>query len=125
MTTTTTIAKITNRRPRPNMTDIDRKTYGSHMCEVTCGICGDTRTVSYGGWSALACICGATIERYSGGLEDERKIKDLMHSHPYATENAARQFVTLYRLPLIEQTARARASANAELGPHCRLGSGY
>ena len=55
---TTTIAKITNRRPSTN-------TNGSHICEVTCRACSKTITVSYGGWTALACTCGATIERNS------------------------------------------------------------
>jgi hypothetical protein len=53
-----TIAKITNRRPSPNAN-------GSHICDVTCRACSKTITVSYGGWTALACTCGATIERNS------------------------------------------------------------
>ena len=50
-------AKITGRKHSPNP-------HGSSICAVTCPRCEHSRTVSYGGWSALKCGCGAELTRF-------------------------------------------------------------
>ena len=51
-------AKLTNRTSSPNQN-------GASICTVTCPKCNHSRTVSYGGWSALACVCGVELTRFA------------------------------------------------------------
>ena len=51
-------AKITNRTSSPNQN-------GTSICTVTCPKCNHSRTVSYGGWTALACVCGVELTRFA------------------------------------------------------------
>ena len=51
------IAIIRNIRPGATVT-------GSHICTVECPNCQDSRTLTYGGWSAIVCgSCKATLHR--------------------------------------------------------------
>ena len=59
------LAKITNRREHHNRD-------GSHVCTVGCPECGAARTLSYGGWSAVACAgCGSTLYRNRRSMESD------------------------------------------------------
>lgn len=52
-------AVIRNRRPHPSGGSVN----GSRICDVSCPRCKRMVVVTYGGWLALACRCGADIYR--------------------------------------------------------------
>ena len=57
------IAIIRNIRPEANVN-------GSHICDVECPNCQDSRTLTFGGWSAVVCgSCRATLYRNRRSME--------------------------------------------------------
>jgi len=57
------IAIIRNIRPGATVN-------GSHICTVECPNCQDSRTLTFGGWSAIVCrSCRATLYRNRRSLE--------------------------------------------------------
>ena len=57
------IAIIKNIRPGATVN-------GSHICTVECPNCQDSRTLTFGGWSAVVCgSCRATLYRNRRSME--------------------------------------------------------
>ena len=59
-------AIITGRHPHPSVN-------GLSACAVKCPGCGRRRVVTYGGWSALGCRCGATLHRFQKQVDAAQK----------------------------------------------------
>ena len=64
-------AKATIRTRRPRL--FGPSPNGTHVCDVLCPACKRSMTLTYGGWTAIACRCGLDLYRPVSWAAKRRK----------------------------------------------------
>jgi len=52
-----------------------KSTRSTYVVDATCPSCSETRTLSFGGWTAITCPCGVVLDRppaIAGGVKWRR-----------------------------------------------------